>query len=578
MDIDKNISIFIEDQFSQNYRENGPLLVQFIECYYKWALETGNPTDASRSILELYDPDTIGDEFLDFLHNEFLAEFPKDIKTNKRTLIKNILSFYESKGTPDSYKMLFRILYNTEINIYFPGDDILRASDGKWYIGKRIILRDIQYTGNIEEISEVIGSVSKATARVDRVTVVVEGGIEVTSIYLTNIRGTFLKDELVRIKGSNEIIATIDSNGILEDEGYWLNTDGQLSADKYLQDNFYYQEFSYEIQSQVSLVDYESIVNNLIHPAGTKLFGKFVDTFIIDMSSNSDIDIEMLVQYMNDNFVIDVTDLDVVYEEKIEFEETLDRDLQEVGGIGQVSINDGQIQDFADWTAAEFGTAPISAFGKPNLIVGTGTSFSTEIAQPNGIIAGRTPAKIKIMDTENGDDLTFTVNQSYSNRLLTITQDYPYPVFTNEDYNIIRETQIDDFGGNNYVTLPGTGTITWNNGTQLFNGTGTLFNMEIQIEDIVEIISTGARYLVTGVGDDTLFSVFTGEGPLTTTITNQPFRVYKNSNSTGGIGDFVTWNAQFVVDGFDYLVYPISEYVDDGGDNWTDDSGNIYTD
>ena len=55
--------------------------------------------------------------------------------------------------------------------------------------------------------------------------------------------------------------------------GYYFDTKGQLSTNKYLQDNYYYQEYSYEIKSEAALVDYKRAVLDLVHPAGTKLFG-----------------------------------------------------------------------------------------------------------------------------------------------------------------------------------------------------------------------------------------------------------------------------------------------------------------
>ena len=49
-------------------------------------------------------------------------------------LLKLINEFYRAKGTPNSLKFLFRALYNEEIDIYYPKEDILKASDGKWIL------------------------------------------------------------------------------------------------------------------------------------------------------------------------------------------------------------------------------------------------------------------------------------------------------------------------------------------------------------------------------------------------------------------------------------------------------------
>jgi hypothetical protein len=58
-------------------------------------------------------------------------------------------------------------------------------------------------------------------------------------------------------------------------QGYWKNTRGFLNSNKYIQDNDYYQEYSYEIQSGINKAAYEKIIKDTIHMAGTKMFGRF---------------------------------------------------------------------------------------------------------------------------------------------------------------------------------------------------------------------------------------------------------------------------------------------------------------
>lgn len=56
----------------------------------------------------------------------------------------------------------------------------------------------------------------------------------------------------------------------------WSNTDGWLSWDKKLQDNYYYQDFSYEIVSDISRYYYERVLGTTIHPAGSLMFGRTI--------------------------------------------------------------------------------------------------------------------------------------------------------------------------------------------------------------------------------------------------------------------------------------------------------------
>lgn len=555
--LEKNISLFIEEQFPNRFRNEGELLVQFIEYYYTWMEQEGNVTDISRRLQDFNDPDTIPDQFLDFLRNEFLSGIPANLKVDQRMLLKNILAFYKARGTEASYKLLFRILFNTEINFYYPGKDILRASDGKWYVGKRIDVLPVNATVDMLSVVEIEGMTSGATARVENIIVLTDLGIKTYRLYLYSIRRDFQQNEFIKIRGTGDIIGTIQSEGVVTEPGVWLNTDGHLSSNKYLQDNFYYQEFSYEIQSGVGLADYRETVENLVHPAGTKLFGKVVTNLVIDQASDLGVQFEYGIIHNNgEGIILDLSDFDAIYDAVSKIEIVLEKDIQENLGSGLLSINDGRIDDLAGFSIGDLGNTPIELFGSRKLILGTGTQFASEIGQTSGVLTGQTPVTITIHDTDNTVNDSYTVDRTYSNRVLTITEDYFYPEFTLEAYNIIRAISEEYSSYNNYASIMGTGTVTWSNVNQRFDGTGTLFNLELFREDVIEIISTGERFLVVSKSGNTVAGIFTN-GTATMTITNQPYKIYKNLSNPSDPDDgnnYLMYNVDYVVDDIDYLV------------------------
>jgi hypothetical protein len=75
-------------------------------------------------------------------------------------------------------------------------------------------------------------------------------------------------------------------NSTVKYPGYFLNSDGTFSDLKYIQDSYYYQQFSYVIRSPESRDRYESIVKNLAHPAGFIFFSEVVLETNIDASPN----------------------------------------------------------------------------------------------------------------------------------------------------------------------------------------------------------------------------------------------------------------------------------------------------
>lgn len=56
--------------------------------------------------------------------------------------------------------------------------------------------------------------------------------------------------------------------------GYFFDTKGQLSADKKIQDNDYYQDYSYVIRAGIDIERYKDTVLKLLHPAGLKMIGE----------------------------------------------------------------------------------------------------------------------------------------------------------------------------------------------------------------------------------------------------------------------------------------------------------------
>jgi len=68
----------------------------------------------------------------------------------------------------------------------------------------------------------------------------------------------------------------INLRGAANSEGYYATSRSHISSLRgYIQDGDYFQEYSYEILSPVSLARYRDVALKLVHPAGQKLFGKY---------------------------------------------------------------------------------------------------------------------------------------------------------------------------------------------------------------------------------------------------------------------------------------------------------------
>lgn len=73
--------------------------------------------------------------------------------------------------------------------------------------------------------------------------------------------------------GITGIIASATTGALCVYPGFYSNEDGKLSSNKVMQDNIFYQNFSYVIQTEIVIERYKDVVKNLIHPAGWGFFG-----------------------------------------------------------------------------------------------------------------------------------------------------------------------------------------------------------------------------------------------------------------------------------------------------------------
>jgi hypothetical protein len=105
--------------------------VSFIEKYFEYMDENNNPSNLLLN-KKYNDIDELNDAELNKRANELAEGFPQLLQTDRKTLLKKIKDIFESKGSERSIKAYFKLLYNEEIDVYYPSKNILRASDGVW--------------------------------------------------------------------------------------------------------------------------------------------------------------------------------------------------------------------------------------------------------------------------------------------------------------------------------------------------------------------------------------------------------------------------------------------------------------
>jgi hypothetical protein len=90
-----------------------------------------------------------------------------------------------------------------------------------------------------------------------------------------NGKGANLYTEVTEFDTYSKIYGTAIKGGIGRKEGYWSTTRGFLNSNKYIQDSYFYQDYSYQIKAASTLDKYKSILYDTFHVAGSELFGEF---------------------------------------------------------------------------------------------------------------------------------------------------------------------------------------------------------------------------------------------------------------------------------------------------------------
>lgn len=130
------VSSSIPDFLEQEYA----IFVEFIKQYYAWLETSKNINLIPHSLEQVFDIDTVPQEFLYKFKETYLFglpnKFAKDKETNTEIdlvkVIKKIKQFYSKKGTEDSFRFLFRVMFDTEITFSYPREKILYLSKGQW--------------------------------------------------------------------------------------------------------------------------------------------------------------------------------------------------------------------------------------------------------------------------------------------------------------------------------------------------------------------------------------------------------------------------------------------------------------
>lgn len=253
-EVTDGLSVFVKRQLPDFVVDDHPKFVAFLEAYYEWLQQKKNPYGRTNFLMELSDVDSTLDEYIEYFKSKYLLHFPMELAltkegntVNQKTLMKNIREFYRAKGTEKSYKLLFRVLYDSEIEIYHPRTDLLKVSDGKWIEETSLKLTSTNDFNNKYMKTRTIVQKERITDRilayatVDKVLQYQEGVHDITEVFISDIVGTFQygNDASVEVETDEagtlkELVYGVFGDVLIQDGGKGFEEDDIIQIPEHL--------------------------------------------------------------------------------------------------------------------------------------------------------------------------------------------------------------------------------------------------------------------------------------------------------------------------------------------------------
>jgi len=218
---EKTISALIESELPDFINAEHPQFKRFLELYYTWMEQNsangisntaGNTIYHAMGIENYRDIDQTPPEFIKYFKDEILPYFPENTSLSTEKIIKAAREFYSKKGSDESLRWLFKALFDEDIEINYPKEQIFIASDGKWILPRAFRITITEQNKNVDpnllEKRLVFGTTSGATCVVESANRNVDptNGREILEIYVSNIKKFFDNGETIEIE-------YVDANG-----------------------------------------------------------------------------------------------------------------------------------------------------------------------------------------------------------------------------------------------------------------------------------------------------------------------------------------------------------------------------
>jgi hypothetical protein len=155
---DEKLPVKAANSLPEFFQEEFPTFQKFIDIYYQYQKQAREGYQAIGSIKDI---DEVGAKYLEAFYKTFASNMPVFPYMGMADFVRNARAFYVSRGSEDSFRFLFRIMFGAEIEFKYPKENMFRPSSGKWaqkvtvyvriltgtisdaLIGKKLLVKDL---------------------------------------------------------------------------------------------------------------------------------------------------------------------------------------------------------------------------------------------------------------------------------------------------------------------------------------------------------------------------------------------------------------------------------------------------
>jgi hypothetical protein len=201
--ITERISTLVNQQLPEFVSSEHSIFVSFLEAYYRFLEQDQSAHEIIQNARLYADIDRTSSSFIQYFLANYGSLIPTDVLANKQILIKRLKDLYTAKGSELSYKALFRVLYNTEVSVRYPYENVLRASDGVW--NQQVSIR-------VRKLNGSISGVLNRNLLLVKNSITYSASITRIKVLSSDLYEVFIKARIIPSYSVDDIVYVLDDN------------------------------------------------------------------------------------------------------------------------------------------------------------------------------------------------------------------------------------------------------------------------------------------------------------------------------------------------------------------------------